>query len=273
MPLTRQHNLRVLVKLNHVNVPRCKWHIALKRDATGPLGGCQRFIVEDRLAAGDHLVRRPLAQQGVCTSFRDSSNNIVMSNLANIDWNAYIGQWICLEHEANLDTGLYSVYVTTPDGAAVDALWSQVNIANGSPGNPANLANLYETVPGTAQFYSFDGIFFDNPDTGGHGAYVCSGIVSNTHIGPPQGFVTNGTQPMQIAVTVQGVCPGGNHVHLSLTVGGQTRQRTISRDDLTFEPSEYDTVIATLLRSRVKEAGATTNAQIQAAIESKPFYL
>jgi hypothetical protein len=194
LPPTRQHNVRVLVKLNSVNTPQCKWHVARKRDGGVELGGCQRFIVEDRLAAGDHLVRRPLAQQGVCTAFRDSSNNIIMPNLANIDWNAYIGQWVCLEHEANLDTGLYSVYVTTPDGAAVDALWSQVNIATGSPGNPSGSPDLFEAVPGSAEIYAFDGIFFDGPDAVGQGAHICSGVVSNAHIGPPAGFVA-ATEP------------------------------------------------------------------------------
>lgn len=78
---------------------------------------------------------------------------------------------------------------------------------------------------------------------------------------------------MQLTITVDGVCAGGNHVHLSVTNGQQTRTITLSRDDLTFEPSEYETVIAALIRSRVKQAGATTPAQIRSAIESGPFYL
>lgn len=192
----RRLNLRVLVKLNHSTVPRCKWHVLRQHDGTTEYTDCRRFIVEDRLAQGDHLVRRPISQQGVCTSFRNASNVIIMPNLANLDWNDYIGQWICLEYEADLDTGFYKTFVTTQDGAANGTLWSQVDISDGSPGNPSSNPNQIETVPKPAgwRFSQFDGIFWDDPDAGQYGAYVTAAEVNTTYIGPPSGFVTGGPQ-------------------------------------------------------------------------------
>ena len=78
---------------------------------------------------------------------------------------------------------------------------------------------------------------------------------------------------MILAITVAGVCAGGGHVTLNVTRGTETRQITLLSDDFAFEPSEYDTVLATLIRSRIKESGATTKAQIRTAIESKDCYL
>ncbi len=81
---------------------------------------------------------------------------------------------------------------------------------------------------------------------------------------------------MQFTVAVNGQCGGGNHVHLTVSAGAQSRQITLTRADLAVDFSSLDAVrdtLAILLRSRIKEAGATTPAQIKAAIESKAFYL
>ncbi len=81
---------------------------------------------------------------------------------------------------------------------------------------------------------------------------------------------------MQFTVVVNGQCAGGNHVHLTVTAGAQSRQITLTRADLAVDFSSLDAVrdtLAILLRSRIKESGATTPAQIKTAIESKGFYL
>ncbi len=81
---------------------------------------------------------------------------------------------------------------------------------------------------------------------------------------------------MQFTVAVDGQCPGGNHVHLTVSAGAQSRQITLTRADLAVDFSSLDAVrdtLAILLRSRIKESGATTPAQIKNAIESKGFYI
>jgi len=81
---------------------------------------------------------------------------------------------------------------------------------------------------------------------------------------------------VQFTVTVNGQCAGGNHVNLTLTAGVQTRQVTITRGDLQIDFSDIDAVrdyMIPLLRQRIKEAGATTPAQMRTAIESAPFYV
>lgn len=81
---------------------------------------------------------------------------------------------------------------------------------------------------------------------------------------------------MQISVTVNGLCPGGEHVNLTLTSGAQSRPVTIMRADLLAKPRAIADVLDALiplLRQRVLESGATSNAQRRAAIESAPFHI
>jgi len=81
---------------------------------------------------------------------------------------------------------------------------------------------------------------------------------------------------MQFTVVVDGQCTGGNHVHLTVTSGAQSRQITLTRKDLQIDFSnaaEISNVLYILLRARIKEYGAVTPAQIKAAIESKEFYI
>lgn len=65
-------------------------------------------------------------------------------------------------------------------------------------------------------------------------------------------------------------------MHLTVTAGQQSRAVTLTKRDLQIDFSSVDDVrdaLSTLLRSRIKESGATTPAAIKAAIESKGFYL
>jgi hypothetical protein len=80
---------------------------------------------------------------------------------------------------------------------------------------------------------------------------------------------------MIATITVGSVCAGNNHVHLNVTINGVTRTVTMSRADFSIEPSLEDAkeLLAILIRSRVKAAGATTNNQIRNAIESAPFHI
>lgn len=74
-----------------------------------------------------------------------------------------------------------------------------------------------------------------------------------------------------LSVTVNGICAGGNHVHLTVTVGGRTRNFSLTRDDLALDGDEIEAAAVSRIRSAVKEAGATNLAQIKAALEGKAF--
>ena len=81
---------------------------------------------------------------------------------------------------------------------------------------------------------------------------------------------------MQILVTVDGFCPGENHVNMTLRSGPQVRLVSITLDDLLEQPAELSDVLATLiplLRQRVLGSNANNNAQRRAAIESRPFHI
>jgi len=67
-------------------------------------------------------------------------------------------------------------------------------------------------------------------------------------------------------------CPGQNHYHLTVTAGGGgTFTLDFVRADLATDPAEHPDAVLVRLRSAVKEAGATTWAQVQAAVVGKTF--
>lgn len=83
---------------------------------------------------------------------------------------------------------------------------------------------------------------------------------------------------MNLEITVNGACsPNGGHVFLTVTKNGtQSKNITLEKADFFFEPEEYETVLATLLRSFLKEQGFTKNtplSQLKTAIEAKVFKL
>jgi len=80
---------------------------------------------------------------------------------------------------------------------------------------------------------------------------------------------------LRLDITVQGVCTGGGHVNITVQKDSNgSKQFALRKADFQIEPSEYESVLAVLIRSRVKSLGANpTNAQIKTAIESAPFFI
>ena len=118
----------------------------------------------------------------------------ILSELTgSLDTRARENEWISVESEFDLDTGLYSTYITTQDGVYNQSLHTQLNIAAGAYGAPA------ETVPSPYWWGSIDcstGCFWGWPDDGGSyprpaDTYIWYShfVMSNTRIGPPAGFV------------------------------------------------------------------------------------
>lgn len=76
---------------------------------------------------------------------------------------------------------------------------------------------------------------------------------------------------MVIAITSISLCVGTGHATIVGTVGGNAISRTFRRTDLAIEPDDTETAVLARLRSAVKEAGASTLAQIKTALEGKTF--
>lgn len=81
---------------------------------------------------------------------------------------------------------------------------------------------------------------------------------------------------MDINIAVNGLCAGGNHVLLTATVDGKSKDFHMNKADFQIEPDEYEDIIAILLRSFYKEQGFTNQtpiSEVKTAIESKVFKL
>lgn len=77
----------------------------------------------------------------------------------------------------------------------------------------------------------------------------------------------------QFTVTNLTRCAGQNHYDLTITVGGQSRTITLTRSDLALEPEDFKDAFLHRIRSAVKEAGANTFAQAQAALVGQTFQI
>jgi len=78
---------------------------------------------------------------------------------------------------------------------------------------------------------------------------------------------------MTFTVAVNNACTGGNHLHCTLTIGGNTYPLTLSREDLLvdYTREEAEQAVIARLRSRVKESSASTFNQIKTALEGQTF--
>ena len=76
---------------------------------------------------------------------------------------------------------------------------------------------------------------------------------------------------MTIVISSLSLCTGGNHVTVTGTINGTAGTVRMLKSDLALDPDDRDVAILGRLRSAVKEANATTNAQIQAALVGKTF--
>lgn len=79
---------------------------------------------------------------------------------------------------------------------------------------------------------------------------------------------------MNLTIKIDSVCPGGNHIDMTVTKDGAASKKfRMVKDDFTFEPDEYEAVLATLLRSFIKKSGLTDMTEIKTAIEAEVFKL
>lgn len=80
---------------------------------------------------------------------------------------------------------------------------------------------------------------------------------------------------MELTISNISTCPGGGHVHLTVTKnGGASKEITLDKSDFFFEPDEYETVLIVLLRGLIKREGfnrETPLSQIKTAIETEVF--
>ncbi len=193
---TKRLNIRYLFRYNAnwaQYAQRNKWDIAIKYDYSNPSAparreGCERAIVEGRV---DPISRNEnfAPRQGVC------NNMDILPNYGNYYWAPGVreNEWIAVEHEFDLETGWYRTYITTQDGVYNQSVHSEVNIAAGTAGAPA------EAVPNPYWWGSIDcstGCYWDSPGDQGivprpadtH-IWYSHFVMSNTYIGPPAGFI------------------------------------------------------------------------------------
>jgi len=194
---TKRLNIRYLIRYN-ANwaryAQRNKWEIAVKYDYRNPsspvrLEGCERGIAEGRRNPSNPQQESFTMQQGVCTS----PDQVPFASNWHFGPGVRENEWISIENEFDLETGWYRTYITTQDGAYNQSLLTQVNIAAGQYGAPA------ETVPSPYWWGSIDcttGCFWDWPDDQGItprpvDTYIWYShfAMSTSRIGPPAGFV------------------------------------------------------------------------------------
>lgn len=82
---------------------------------------------------------------------------------------------------------------------------------------------------------------------------------------------------MQLTMSIDGICNGGGHIHITVTKNGtQSKEFTFHKDDLFFTPDDYETVLVTLIRGLIAREGFTENtplSQVKTAIEAEVFKL
>lgn len=83
---------------------------------------------------------------------------------------------------------------------------------------------------------------------------------------------------MRLSVVINSVCAGNSHANATVThvESGKTYNIVLNRQDFVLDYSDISEVremLNNLIRSRIKESGATTLAAMKTAIESKVFFL
>lgn len=191
---TKRLNIRYLFRYNSNwarYAQRNKWEIAIKYDYTNPsapsrLEGCARGIVEGRLDARDYSREDMAPRQGVCTDMD------LATNRDGWYWAPGIreDEWIAVENEFNLETGLYRIYITTQDGVLNQSLHSEIDITTGPSAELPNPNWWWGSIDCTA------GCYWDSPADQGVvprpvDTYIWYShvVISNSYIGPPAGFV------------------------------------------------------------------------------------
>lgn len=78
---------------------------------------------------------------------------------------------------------------------------------------------------------------------------------------------------MDIIVKINGFCSSGNHIYLTATAGGKSRDFSLTKSDFQLEPEDYETALIAVLKNFVKKSGLTNWVQIKTAIEAEVFKL
>ena len=78
---------------------------------------------------------------------------------------------------------------------------------------------------------------------------------------------------MNVTIKINSFCAGGNHLSLTATSGGVSKDFVFNKSDFAIELKEYDDVLLIILRSFIKESGLTNWSDIKTAIEGKVFKL
>lgn len=74
-------------------------------------------------------------------------------------------------------------------------------------------------------------------------------------------------------IKVIGACTGGEHIALDIKRDGAVVKRiSITKSDLESSPN-WEEVIVALMREKIKSSGATTLAQMKAAVEAASWVL
>jgi hypothetical protein len=79
---------------------------------------------------------------------------------------------------------------------------------------------------------------------------------------------------MRFTIGTLSFCPGGSHMHIPVTVGGQEDEVVVNRADMAFDAETREEIRALFvqrIRTAVKESGASTAGQLRTALEGKEF--
>jgi len=76
---------------------------------------------------------------------------------------------------------------------------------------------------------------------------------------------------MTFTINTVSLCGGGNHAVLNVTIAGVARNVTVPKTDFALDPDDTDIAALARVRSAIKEANASTLAQIKTAVEGKTF--
>ena len=76
---------------------------------------------------------------------------------------------------------------------------------------------------------------------------------------------------MDITIKIDGICAGGNHIHITATASGKDVSFVLTKADFQLTPDEWETALIVLLKSFVKKSGLTNWGQIKTAIEAEVF--
>ena len=80
---------------------------------------------------------------------------------------------------------------------------------------------------------------------------------------------------MQATITYNGICDGGNHVFLTVTIGGKSRSMTVLKNDILtdtgYEVLNEDQAVLRELRKYLKRQGITTWSAARSAFNNLPL--